>query len=222
MKILVATADFIISYKPHGLPTVPLKAQAPACPDTLLSRMGKLFPDILNPLTPSFWEGGTVHRLDTATAGLVLFARSKSFMDHILSEQQCGRFLKTYRAVCSVPASRAPADALPFVISSYFRAYGPGRKMVKPETDPKRADSSVLYTTKVISIDQNVINVEITRGFRHQIRAHLAWKGLPIEGDPLYNPACTSSPSSGSVLQLECTALAFNLPDGTPFEYRIP
>lgn len=216
------TKDFVIAFKPHGLPTVPLKSQFQDEPDTLLSRTGKDFPDILKPLTPSFWEGGTVHRLDTATAGLVLFARNQAFMDHILSEQQAGRFIKTYRAVCSVPSSVSgtPLNA-PFVISSYFRAYGPGRKMVKPETDVLRADSAVLYTTEVKSIEGNVFTVVIARGFRHQIRAHLAWKGFPIEGDSLYNPAFSAVPSGECVLQLECTGLKFNLPDGTPFEYSV-
>jgi len=218
--MIIEMPDFIIAYKPHGLPTVPLKAQVQDCPDTLLQRTGKDFPDILSPLTPSFWEGGTVHRLDTATAGLVLFARNRVFMDHILSEQQAGRFIKTYRAVCSMPALGSPRA--PFAISSYFRAYGPGRRKVKPETDAKRADSSVLYTTNVITIEDNLFTVEIARGFRHQIRAHLAWMGFPIEGDSLYNPAFTTGTASDiSVLQLECTGLSFNLPDGTAFEYRV-
>jgi len=211
------TKDFVIAYKPHGLPTVPLKSQIQDGTDTLLSRTGKDFPDILKPLTPSFWEGGTVHRLDTATAGLVLFARNKAFMDHILSEQQAGRFLKTYRAVCTTGRSLPSA---PFIISSYFRAYGPGRKMVKPETDALHADSNVLYTTEVLCVEDNVFTVRIARGFRHQIRAHLAWKGFPIEGDSLYNPACKET-GAVSELQLECRALKFNLPDGTEFEYSL-
>lgn len=210
------TKDFVIVYKPHGLPTVPLKSQFQDGTDTLLTRTGKNFPDILKPLTPSFWEGGTVHRLDTATAGLVLFARNKAFMDHILSEQQAGRFLKTYRAVCTT----GPSSCEPFVISSYFRAYGPGRKMVKPETDSLKADSKVLYTTEVLCVENNVFTVRIARGFRHQIRAHLAWKGFPIEGDSLYNPACKEA-GGNSELQLECRALKFNLPDGTVFEYSL-
>lgn len=219
------TKDFVIACKPHGLPTVPLKSQLQNPPDTLLSRTGKDFPDILKPLTPSFWEGGTVHRLDTATSGLVLFARNKAFMDHILSEQQAGRFLKTYKAVCSMPSGPSEfacaAPSAPFVISSYFKAYGPGRKMVKPETKALRADSTVLYTTEVKAIEGNVFTVVIARGFRHQIRAHLAWKGFPIEGDSLYNPAFSAVPSGNCVLQLECTGLKFNLPDGTEFEYSV-
>ena len=35
----------------------------------------------------------------------------------------------------------------------------------------------------------DLIRIEacITNGFRHQVRCHLAWMGLPIIGDSLYN-----------------------------------
>jgi len=34
--------------------------------------------------------------------------------------------------------------------------------------------------------DSLLLDVELSRGFRHQIRAHLAWIGLPLIGDSLY------------------------------------
>jgi len=194
---------FLIAYKPHGLPTVPLKGQDA---DTLLSRVGKLRPAVLEPYSDKYWEGGAVHRLDTDTAGLVIFALDKGFYEDLLKAQNNGLFRKTYTAVCS-----NGENAVPMNISSYFRAFGPGRKKVKPETDANRADSPVLYTTTVEKVDSNVLTVSITRGFRHQIRSHLAWKGFPIMGDKLYNP----SESEGE-LQLECTAVEFPL-DGKRF-----
>jgi 23S rRNA-/tRNA-specific pseudouridylate synthase len=33
------------------------------------------------------------------------------------------------------------------------------------------------------------LRLALSRGFRHQIRAQLAWIGLPIAGDPLYGGA---------------------------------
>ena len=196
---------FLIAYKPHGLPTVPLKGQNA---DTLLSRVGKLHPSVLESYSDKYWEGGAVHRLDTDTAGLVIFALNKDFYADILNAQNSGLFRKTYTAACS-----NAENAVPMTISSYFRAFGPGRRMVKPETDAYRADSPVLYTTTVEKVDSDVLTVSITRGFRHQIRSHLAWKGFPIKGDKLYN----SSDAEG-ILQLECTAVEFPL-DGKPFIY---
>lgn len=193
---------FVLVYKPHGLPTVPLKGQDA---DTLLSRVGKLYPAALEPYSEKYWEGGAIHRLDTDTAGLVLFALDKDFYNQIIAAQSKGLFKKTYTATCSF----AENLKTPMTISSYFRAFGPGRKMVKPETDINRADSPVLYTTTIEKAESNVLTVSITRGFRHQIRSHLAWKGIPIKGDKLYN----STENEGK-LQLECTAVEFPL-DGS-------
>jgi 23S rRNA pseudouridine1911/1915/1917 synthase len=37
--------------------------------------------------------------------------------------------------------------------------------------------------------DALLFDVELSRGFRHQIRAHLAWIGMPLVGDSLYGDA---------------------------------
>lgn len=214
--LLYINDGFLIVCKPHGLPTVPLKGQEGS--DTLLSRVGRDYPEVLAPMSDKPWEGGAVHRLDNDTSGLVLFARTPGFFNHIRSVQSRGLFTKTYLAVCSVGA---PLSGVPRTISSYFRAYGPGRKRVKPETDPLRADSPVLYTTEILNAEQDGSNaaftVSIARGFRHQIRAHLAGIGFPILGDSLYNPG-----SPEGELQLTCIRFAFPMPDSTPFSFDLP
>lgn len=52
----------------------------------------------------------------------------------------------------------------------------------------------------------------ITKGFRHQIRAHLAWIGQPIIGDVLYGEAAAQSlmcqPQTQSIA-LDCVGLSF-------------
>ena len=206
---------FLIAYKPHGLPTVPLKGQVA---DTLLSRVGELRPQVLEPYSDKYWEGGAVHRLDTDTAGLVIFAKDRGFYSEILDAQNRGLFSKTYTAVCSI-AENADIDFnCPVNISSYFRAFGPGRKKVKPLTDSRNADSNILYTTclekAVFNGGEAEFTVSITRGFRHQIRSHLAWKGFPIKGDRLYN-----SIQNEGELQLECTAVEFPL-NGKTFSFQ--
>ena len=71
--------DFLIADKPHGIPTVPLKGQNPD--GTLLGMVSVQYPEVLNVCGKNPWEGGTCHRLDTATAGLVVFARTKTFYE---------------------------------------------------------------------------------------------------------------------------------------------
>ena len=212
--IVFESEDFLIADKPHGIPTVPLKGQKPDA--TLLGLVSAQFPEVLSVCGRNPWEGGTGHRLDTATAGLVVFARTQAFYDYLQEIQQADLFRKTYRAETVENDSLKGSDIQirdnrEFQIVSYFRAYGRGSKAVRPVQDIKRADSPVLYTTEAIK-NGEVFTCTITRGFRHQIRAHLAWIGHPIKGDCLYGTG-----SETDTLELDCLKVQFPLPDGKPF-----
>lgn len=104
-----------------------------------------------------------------------------------------------------------------FQIQSAFRPFGPGRRAVRPVSaesipssprrikdlsfdrgNPYTSEVSGIFPTdihcgieingKLVNIPLVMVRVRISRGFRHQIRAHLAWMGLPLLGDPLYAP----------------------------------
>jgi 23S rRNA-/tRNA-specific pseudouridylate synthase len=84
-------------------------------------------------------------------------------------------------------------------IDSRFRPFGPGGQRVacialgeedgkKRRGSPERAYSSELCALRASDQVSGALSVELAlgRGFRHQVRAQLAWLGLPILGDPLY------------------------------------
>lgn len=88
-------------------------------------------------------------------------------------------------------------------IESAFRPYGPGRKAVRPvplnfsgEKPGKRVPKEIVldqgrpYRTGILETkaEGELIGfcVRICRGFRHQIRCHLAWLGYPLINDALY------------------------------------
>jgi 23S rRNA pseudouridine1911/1915/1917 synthase len=82
----------------------------------------------------------------------------------------------------------------PWLISSSFRPFGPKGSRVAcilSETDT-RAIGKPIYRSEAIECEESgedavlQIRVRLARGFRHQVRAHLAWIGLPILGDALY------------------------------------
>ena len=212
--IVFESEDFLIADKPHAVPTVPLKGQNPD--GTLLGMVSARYPEVADVCGRNPWEGGTCHRLDTATAGLVVFARTQAFYDYLQEIQQADLFVKTYRAETIENDFLKGSDIKiednrEFRIMSYFRAYGKGSKAVRPVQDIRRADSSVLYTTTAVK-DGESFTCTITRGFRHQIRAHLAWIGHPIMGDCLYGTG-----SGTDTLELDCLKVQFPLPDGKPF-----
>jgi 23S rRNA pseudouridine1911/1915/1917 synthase len=260
--VLVDEADgYAILYKPPRIHCVPLK---PGEGGTLLEWYARRFPAVLNLRGKKDIEGGMVHRLDYETSGLVLAARTQGALDFFLSLQEEGKFVKEYGAltsgngVHSLPPGFPPSPETPrfppFCIASYFRPYGPGRKAVRPVTVPEpgkavSGDRGRPYETEVVDIkepgkDRRCFTLRITRGFRHQIRCHLAWTGNPIEGDLLYGPGGaaagaadsavppdsprrvhTPAPWGGpeSFLALRAQALYFFNPrDGRPLEFRIP
>ncbi len=221
--IVFQNSDIVIADKPHGMPTVPLKRQS-SPEGTLLSAVSGECRDILSVKGRNEWEYGTLHRLDTATSGLVVFARNQNAYEHLMKMQREDRFTKVYKALTKesgrLLGKDAPIGLLQSLdegkeieIISYFRSYGPGSKQVRPIQDIKRSDNSVKYTTKARK-SGNVFTCTITRGFRHQIRAHLSWIGFPIVGDGLYGDG-----SDCDILELDCFSVSFPNPDGSLFTF---
>jgi 23S rRNA pseudouridine1911/1915/1917 synthase len=130
-----------------------------------------------------------------------------------------------------------------FAIESFFRPYGPGRKQVRPVIETRAGGAGALalhhetakdrlarggcYRTEVFRADElprrrwHALILRLARGFRHQIRCHLAWIGFPVANDPLYGDSSHNSGlmynsgsglphgDDGSFLALRACALAF-------------
>ena len=248
------TEDFAVVYKPPRMHSVYKSIREPlrqGAGDTLLDWFAAVFP----PVTGFFGRkngdafqrrrDGLLHRLDYETQGLVLFAKNQESLDHLLRQQDEGKFVKEYNAVCQkadVPSSFPPPPfnatngrlpQTPFFIESFFRPFGPGRKQVRPVIGPLQngfakhhrkiaSDQGFFYRTEIAGIietevpRQYTVTARIYRGFRHQIRCHLAWIGCPVLNDPLYGQA------GDGFLALQATGLFFTSPDGKQHEYRLP
>ena len=125
----------------------------------------------------------------------------------------------------------------PMIIESYFRSFGPGRKEVRPVIDSDHchrkisADKGAFYKTEICSVKElestkesdiyhkkYLFDLRIKRGFRHQIRCHLAWIGYPIINDPVYSHI---QAKEAGFLALFSKGLLFRSPDNIIREYRI-
>ena len=169
-------------------------------------------------------EAGLLHRLDTDTRGLVLFAKDQSVYDFLAARQEAGQIIKTY---CAFVEPCRPDAAVHRIaaVESQFRNFGPGAKMVAPVFPGSRQykKDGRLYTTVVEAVDilpsLPLIRVRcrLSRGYRHQVRAHLASIGLPIVGDPLYAPqkaeTVRGAENRGVSLQLYAVSLEFPDPE---------
>jgi hypothetical protein len=102
------------------------------------------------------------------------------------------------------------AEGRPAAIECRFRPYGPGGARVAcldpgdgPKPGHRRGSPERVYRSELLGAAEwapppgtcpglgegraaLALELRIRRGFRHQIRAQLAWLGLPILGDPLY------------------------------------
>ncbi|GMO21449.1 MAG: pseudouridine synthase [Termitinemataceae bacterium] len=231
-RILLEKKSHLILYKPSKMHCVPLQKDES---DTLLAWCAEQFPEVLTVYGKKPIEGGIVHRLDYETRGVVLCARTQAAMDSFTRQQETGVFIKNYQANSAGAATqldgfpkgapvlsdvniytwvhdeseRALHSGEPLLVQSAFRAYGAGRKAVRPILNsPAR-----VYTTKItgyISKANSVYHfwISLNRGFRHQIRCHLAWMGYPILNDVLYG-----GKSNGGDMELFAWFLSFFDPE---------
>lgn len=213
IEVIYENKDLLVFYKPAGLPTVPLKNGEG---DTLLSECALSYPEILSPWGRNSWEGSIIHRLDTPTSGLVLSPRNKEFYDYLSFLQSEDKILKTYRAEVSEMEEKMEGfESCPYSFSedgyvkivSSFRPYGPKGASVRPLLKRRKGDERQ-YETEVRRIDENTVECVIKRGFRHQIRCHLSWLGLPILGDQRYGG------KENPMLMLEAVKVSFPSLDG--------
>ncbi len=212
---------YLIIDKPAGLPSAPLNEDDK---ENAFSQAAALYPQILNVQGKKSVEHGLLHRLDTATSGLMIIAATQECYDFLQEKQKQGKIIKTYTAECELQ-NKDYFEGQTFTIQSYFRAYGPGRKEVRPVTKDsnkaalQKVEKTVLYTTQVqikhIDKVKNTALVEctITNGYRHQIRCHLAWYGLPIINDLVYNPQAKNKKSTEQ-MHFCATKIQFEYPEG--------
>lgn len=240
-RIICENAGYLVVYKPPFMHSAPLRVDET---QNLFLWCANRYPEIRMVRGKKRIEGGLLHRLDRDTSGLVLFARTQASYDVLSLQQEEGSFIKEYRAICSVNKNGLPGfpehillgiqneqdtglPIAPFRIESAFRAYGPGQKSVRPlvnrEKEKKRGaamDRNNPYCTEVVSYKRLPDNkmeftILLKRGFRHQIRSHLAWIGYPILGDLLYGG------KESETMQLYAEKISFIDPDiAVRVEYR--
>ena len=100
IKIISAPSKenpFVVLHKPSDLPSAPLNENDT---DNAFYECAKLFPELLIVHGKKQCEHGLLHRLDTATNGLLVIAASDEAYTALQLSQQNGLFEKTYTAVC--------------------------------------------------------------------------------------------------------------------------
>lgn len=135
---------------------------------------------------PTSLDGGLVHRLDTATSGVLLAARTPEAWAAVRAQFRGHTVDKRYLAVADGDIRAAGARRDPI-------AHHPRRAaamIVCADSARANALGARPALTRFRPLERwreaTLIEVSITTGVRHQIRAHLAAAGHPLRGDALY------------------------------------
>jgi 23S rRNA pseudouridine1911/1915/1917 synthase len=128
-------------------------------------------------------------RLDFETSGLVPAALNSGAEERFRLAERAGRVRKIYLGLA------AGAICSPLLIKGRILAEGRGKSRVcgAEDADPTR-HSRVFPLLRISGAlagcaeagEATLARIEIGRGARHQIRAHLAFAGHPLLGDRLY------------------------------------
>lgn len=174
---------------------------------------------------PAGFEGGIAHRLDTATSGLVLVARSPESLTTVRDRfaTRALRKLYVFRSHVTPTVAGFSSALIEVPIAHHPRS---SRRMVvqdRPVKDhrgrwyPAWTQFTALAEPEGFSEVGFLWQAEIRTGVMHQIRVHALHAGIPLCGDPLYG-AGSEGPfllHHAQMLFPDSASPVAPLPDGT-------
>lgn len=192
-EIVFADQHLLVVNKAAGLLSVP--GNTPEKADCLLARLQAEFPEVY-----------VVHRLDMATSGLMVFARSKEAEKRLHAVFRERRVKKAYVAVVAglVKADYGQVD-LPLITDWPNRP----KQMVCFERG-KASLTHYQVLQRDAALQRTRLNLFPHTGRSHQLRVHMLALGHPILGDEFY--ATPESQQAAPRLLLHAKALAFEHP----------
>ena len=236
-RVLACTDAFVYVDKPADMHTHRLR---PSDPPALADAVALVHPECATS-SDDPREGGALHRLDRETTGVVAFARSPAAWRAGRAAIVHSTTLKLYVALCETPRAPTwpprttpelvpvdGADHLPFpydlprpravspLALTLSLGRGASKDLVAVREDGRPTTSILVPLAAAPPQDDGngrlLLALQLHGGHRHQARVHLAWLGVPIEGDARYG-------HGRGALALHCSAL--DLSASCPGEQRV-
>ncbi|MEO8796463.1 MAG: RluA family pseudouridine synthase [Polyangiaceae bacterium] len=173
----------VVVDKPAGQPTAPLR---PNESGTLANALVARYPEMAG-VGYGAREPGLVHRLDTDTSGLVVCARNAEAFEVLRDALRDGRLEKRYLLVCD-EADLADSGTIDIPIANHPKDQRRVYPCIHPRDVMRYAPrpASTRYEVLKRAHGLALVEVEVSRALRHQIRAHFSAIGHPLVGDALY------------------------------------
>lgn len=171
LNVVYEDEHVIVVNKPAGLVVHPA-AGNPA--GTLQNALLHHFPD-----TATLARAGIVHRLDKQTTGLLVVARTLQAHKSLVDQLQARTVSREYDAiVCGEIIAGGTIEA------DIGRHPVDRKRMAVREIGGKEAITH--YRVHERFSAHTHVKVKLETGRTHQIRVHMAYKNLPLLGDPVY------------------------------------
>ncbi|HEY6724255.1 MAG TPA: pseudouridine synthase [Polyangiaceae bacterium] len=180
LELVLVRHDLVIVDKRPGVPS---GAVRPGDRDTAAAALLGRFPEMRG-VGFNEREPGLVHRLDTFTSGLLLAARDQATFSALRDALDNGQLVKRYLALV---IDRDVPDT-----ATVHAALGPHRSNRRKVSvlEGNAAYYGRPATTHLTVLERRsgfaLLEIRVGAAYRHQIRAHLAYKGWPIVGDEIY------------------------------------
>jgi 23S rRNA pseudouridine1911/1915/1917 synthase len=206
LTVLYQDSDLVAVDKPAGIASHPLHAgDGPSLASALVAR----FPECAS-ASPDAREGGLGHRLDVATSGVLLAARNREAWHRLREALAAAGCEKIYLAeICGrFPAEEEREFVLPGPRPSSFVVTVPiGRQGRRGNKVKLAAGRQPLPARTEITLLENrpggaLVEARLARGRAHQVRAHLAYLGIPVSGDGTYGEALEAAEAGNHGLRL--------------------
>ena len=178
LDIRFEDAHLIVIDKPAGMVVHP----APGNPDgtlvnALISHCGASLSGIGGVRRP-----GIVHRLDKGTSGLMVVAKTEAAHHALSHDFALRRIDRAYAAI----VWGLPSPPAGEIVENIGRSSANRKKMAVVGEGKGKSAVTRYVVERSFRAEAALIECRLATGRTHQIRVHLAHRGHPLIGDPLY------------------------------------
>ncbi len=203
MKVVYSDDDIAVIIKPSGVSSQ-FMPDGRGAPDILKAQMNcMIYP---------------VHRLDAATSGLMVYAKSKRAASVLSRDIADGNFRKEYIALVHGVPSPVSGEYADFLYHDSAKNKSFAVRRERPGVRKALLEYETVKTVKTDSGDVSVVRVFPKTGRTHQIRVQFASRRMPLVGDKKYG-----AHDGEKRLALFCRRLGFRHPEtGEDMTFSVP